>query len=63
MKEYIDFKIEVLKDFLFLSEYDEREQTVRDILAQCKSRTEIDNSLYNIMRFNESVDEFIERRM
>lgn len=62
IEETIAKKINMLKDGYHLSKNDEREPVVRSILAQCKTASEIDNILHDVVRFNETLDEFIARK-
>ena len=59
MADAIGKKINLLKDFCLLSKHDDREEIIKAILSKCKSERELDNALHNVVRFNETVDEFI----
>lgn len=62
MADAIGKKINLLKDFCLLSKHDDREEIIKAILSKCKSERELDNALHNVVRFNETIDEFIERK-
>lgn len=58
----IDKKIDLIKDFCFLEKNDEREGIVRSILSVCKTERELDIALHDVVRFNETIEEFIARK-
>lgn len=62
MEEAINCKISLLKDFGFLRrQTDWREPVVRAILSNCKTLAELDNTLHDVVRFEETLDAFIAR--
>lgn len=61
-KDFIAKKLNLLHDFCMLKKNDEREQRVFDILNKCESERQMDILLYDVVRFNETIDEFITRK-
>lgn len=62
MEDAIEKKIGLLKDFRFLKDEDERTEVVRIILSDCKTERELDNAIHDVVRFKETLDEFIARK-
>lgn len=57
----ITYKIEVLQDLGLLKKKSFKEVFVREILATCKTFEELDRKLYKVVRFQETLDEFLLR--
>lgn len=62
LEDAIEKKVSLLKDFAFLTEQDDREDVIKNILGTCKSERELDIMLHDVVRFNETIDEFITRK-
>lgn len=62
-REIIKEKVKILGHFAVLPKGDrEKRSAVVSVLAECKTETEMERCLYNVLRGNETLDELLQRK-